>query len=245
MTKPAVGGGEKPTYRLTVFEGPLDLLLHLIGKNKVSICDISISEITGQYFEYLDRMRRVDLEITAEFITMAAHLLLIKSRHLLPVEEEPDGIDPVEELKRALEEYAKIKKAAGLLAGAQFSFKESYLRSPELLDVKRERGNEEIGADRLFEAFLAVLERNLMKRPLSASAFEGIGRAEAVSLKTCMKSVIKRVSGKGADFFSLFEGAGTRDVIVVTFLAILELIRMGRIIVKERKNKLMIIGVEK
>ena len=119
------------TFHLEKFDGPLDLLLHLLSKNKIDIVDIPIAEISEQYLEYLQKMRELDIEVTGEFIAMASHLVYIKSKMLLPVYEESDEPDPRAVLIETLLDYQRVKEAGGLLLGRYEIGKELFVRPRE------------------------------------------------------------------------------------------------------------------
>lgn len=156
------------TFKLEAFEGPLDLLLHLISKNKVSITDIPITLITEQYMDYLNEMKRFDMEITGEFLVMAAQLLYIKSKMLLPREdEEVKGEDPRAELVDRLIEYAKYKDAVGFLSERQFSDKYIFYKSPDKIAVPKVKYiDTEIPLSKLIEAYQGILERQERRKPI-------------------------------------------------------------------------------
>ena len=148
------------SFKTAAFEGPLDLLLHLISKNKVSIYDIPISEITDQYFEYISLMQELDMEIGGEFLVMASPLLLIKSRMLLPVDEEEEE-DPRAELADRLEEYKRYKEIAVVMDEKRHTMEHVCFKDAEPLDLpKVKTENKLIPIEKLFDAFFAVIARS-------------------------------------------------------------------------------------
>jgi segregation and condensation protein A len=206
---------------LEAFEGPLDLLLYLIRKHSLDILDIPMAELTRQYMEYVEMMRESQLELAAEYLLMAALLIEIKSRMLLPRpkrEEETEAGDPRAELVRRLLEYERMKKAATSLgeipvAGRDFSVVEVYLEqslAQRLPDVRI--------AD-LSEAWRSILARARMARHHKVTR-------EQLSVRAHMSRILKALAGgRFVEFAELFEPEHGPAVLVVTFLALLELAR--------------------
>lgn len=224
-------------FKLEKFEGPLDLLLHLVQKNKVSLEDIPISMITEQYMDELYKMQVMDMDITAEFLIMASQLLLIKSRMLLPREKD-DEDDPRDELREKLMEYQKVKEVADLLESVQFSSFENYFKPPEKHDGAPPE-NIEMPLDKLLEAFRAVAEGKTAKLPPPKALFREIVEVKYVSLSARIKAVSKLFSNKRKmQFDDIFEGLTSRDELVATFLAVLTLINRGFITVSDKKEKI-------
>lgn len=215
------------------FEGPLDLLLHLLHKNKVSIYDIPIAEITNQYIEYVEQMQKLDMESTGEFLVMAAQLLLIKSKMLLPGnEEESEAVDPRTELVDRLIEYAKYKESAEFLKKMQNSDFDVFYKAPDKIQLPKVQTVEEyIPLSRLLRAFEDVMERKREKDDfvIKREALETIVKRETVPVKTKIYHIYKRFSGrKSLSFETLFADVLTRAEAVSTFLAVLELMRRGK-----------------
>ncbi|MBE2179527.1 MAG: segregation/condensation protein A [Chthoniobacterales bacterium] len=228
-----------PAYqvKLDVFEGPLDLLLYLVKRDEVDIYDIEIGRITRQYLEYLEAMESIDVEIGGEFIVMAANLLLIKSRTLLPVdlqgpaEEEGEDEDPRWELIRQLIEYKKFKEAAGELRNREELAVKLFGRSPTAppADGGATLLAGEVGALDLIAAFQRVLARiekaKGATREIEADRFTVSEKIEFV-LKVLPESEPLR-------FEELFAGQHTRGEVVATFLALLELVRLRHVRVEQ------------
>lgn len=226
-------------YKLESFEGPLDLLLHLIDKAEIDIQDISINEITDQYIAYLDAMQELELDVTSEFLVMAATLLSMKSRLLLPkppVTDEPwltvdddEGLDPREELIRKLIEYRKFKSIAGQLRDKEWERSQVFTREPADLTPYQtdERVNpvEGLHVDDLIRAF-----RKAMRRLAGRNRITAIRRDE-ISVKDRINDIVltlKTRSVEGRMMFSQLIGDNMdRQEIVVTFLALLELMKKG------------------
>jgi len=218
-------------YRIELesFQGPLDLLLHLIRKNELDIYDIPIAEITNQYLTYLDIMRDLDLEVASEFLVMAATLMYIKSRMLLPVdeeEEEAEGEDPREELIKRLIEYQKYKKAAEELAGMPVLNHDIFVR-PEMRteqNVSTEETFIEATIFQLMDAFQAVLDQADKRTPVELTR-------ESFTLEDGFKLIESSLAGQSSmSFAGLFSGLSSRRKVITVFLSVLELIRRNRLI---------------
>jgi segregation and condensation protein A len=215
--------------RLEVFEGPLDLLLYLIKRDEVDIYDISIERITMQYLEYLQTFRMLDLEIAGEFVVMAANLIYIKSRNLLPVhqqppEEEGEEEDPRWDLIRQLIEYKKFKDAAFQLHQRELVQEGLIARAPEKPEFKDANTllKSEVGIFDLISAFQKVLRKIEARREDLREIFE-----ENFTVSDKIDVILGVVqTDKPTAFSALFASAASRTEIVVTFLALLELIRM-------------------
>ena len=225
--------------KLEVFEGPLDLLLHLIEKNKIDIYDIPIALITEQYMDYLKEMEKQDLDNMSEFLVMAATLLKIKSRMLLPQEEsdEEEPEDPRQELVERLLEYKMYKYMSFELRDRQLDadkmmFKKSTL-PPEVADFKEEINLEELIGDltlsKLNDIFRSVMKKQVDKIDPVRSKFGKIEKEE-VNLSQKMRYVQEYgLANKKFSFRKLLEEQHDQMDLIVTFLCILELMKMGRV----------------
>jgi segregation and condensation protein A len=219
-----------PFYRvkLDVFEGPLDLLLHLIKKNEMEIAAIPIAAITEQYLGYLGMMRELNLDIAGEFLVMAATLTLIKSRMLLPTseEDEVEEPDPRAELVQQLLEYQRYREAALALAERPLLHRDVFVREPlddPELTASAEPAPLRVTVWELLEAFRAVLTR---MRP--ESVHEVV--TERVSLRDRARGLLQALgAARCLEFDSLFEDAATRIEVIITFLALLELMKIGAV----------------
>ncbi|MBE7054939.1 MAG: hypothetical protein E7392_02355 [Ruminococcaceae bacterium] len=227
------------SFKTEVFEGPLDLLLHLISKNKVSICDIPISMITDQYFEYIELMQQLDMEVGGEFLVMASQLLYIKSKMLLPAPEE-DEEDPRAELADRLEEYKRYKEISAQMDILSHSMENVVFKGAEPLDIPKVKAeNREIPIEKLFEAFFAVVDRSATRKPIDPKTFKRVIGRTNYSVRTASKSVIGKLKkGERASFESLFDGLRVRGEYVATFLALLELIKESVVIVMQEGERL-------
>ena len=222
---------------LEVFEGPLDLLLYLIRREELDIYDIPIGRITEQYMKYVEMMRQLNLDIAGEFIVMAATLMVIKSRMLLPVDrrttdagDDGEWVDPRLDLVRQLVEYKKFKDAAGKLAEYELRRMESFDYGggrPKFEKTQADKANAiaDLGVGDLLAAFQAVLAR---LNEIPQEELKGI----RWSVPDKMDFVLNRVRADGQLAFStLFSERSPRGEVIVTFLALLELLRQHRVII--------------
>lgn len=225
---------ESYAVKLPIFEGPLDLLLHLIRQNEVDIKDIPISLIGEQYLNYIGLMEELNIDVAAEYLVMAATLALIKSRMLLPVEEEEgegETIDPRAELVARLLEYQRFKEAAQGLSERRWLDRDIYkVSAPGPAPTHESEREIEVGLFDLIEAFRTVLE------DLESKAVVHEVDGEAVTVRERMIFVMElfatRESVEFLEIFRIEEGvAATRSVIVATFLAMLELARLEALLI--------------
>lgn len=235
---------EQPSYVLEVFEGPLDLLLYLIKKNKISIYDIPIAEISAQYNEYLENLEKENLEVTSEFVVMAAQLLYIKSRMLLPKPEiEDDGEDPRAELVERLLEYSKYKAASEFLEERESIGKNTFFKQRDKIgDVKIENVIDNVTTSDLFQIVKELLtmraeEENVPVKKLLSD----IVTHEVVSVGDKIDFIRRKLkSSKKCAFIDIFEGLASRPHIVAMFLGVLELIKNAEVEVVRNGGEIMI-----
>ncbi|MBI5886971.1 MAG: segregation/condensation protein A [Deltaproteobacteria bacterium] len=213
--------------KLDIFEGPLDLLLHLIKKNEVDIYDIPIAFITEQYLEYIEIIKEMNLDIAGEFLVVAATLVHIKSKMLLPVDEdavaeEDEGVDPRAELVARLLEYQRYREAAVELNGRLLLGRDVFGKgAPVPLDgLEDEAGYKNVSVFELMEALKGVLARAPAERIVDM-AHERFRIADKIN--SIMESL---ATGKSMTFTELFRPGASRSEIIVTFLAILEIAKL-------------------
>lgn len=220
------------------FEGPLDLLLHLIKETNIDICDISIEVITKQYLDYINKMEELNLNVASEYLVMAAELLEIKSLSLLPKKEieNPDEYeeDPKDELIRRLLEYEKYKNITTALKECENKRSEIYTKDPSDLDeflVKNNEVEETFSLTDLLNAFSKLLERKELDKPLNTKITnkEYSVNERSNEIRTILKS------RKKVEFMELFE-IYTKDYLVVTFLSILDLAKKQELIINQDNN---------
>ena len=231
------------TVKLQVFEGPLDLLLYLLDKNKVNIYDIPIVEITAQYMEYIAEMKRQDLDVLSEFLVMAATLIDIKSKMLLPrdPDDEEEGIDPRAELVQQLLEYKMYKCMEYELKDRQVDAQRVMFKKPtipeEVLEYQEPLNVEELVSDitlaKLNEIFKSIMRKQQDKIDPLRSKFGKIEKEE-VSLEEKTEYLENyATTHKHFSFRSLLEAQSSKVEVIVTFLAILELMKTGKILVSQ------------
>ena len=230
--------------KLQVFEGPLDLLLHLIDKNKVDIYDIPIVEITDQYMDYIRKMEEESLDIMSEFLLMAATLLDIKSRMLLPKEEvaeEEDEEDPRAELVQQLLEYKMYKTISYELRDRQIDADHIFYKVPTLPDevlkyeqpVDLDELMSDLTLNKLNDIFQQVLKRQDNRRDPIRSTFGKI-KKEEVSLEQKMEWTIAFAKAHNTfSFRNLLEASHSKTEVIVTFLCILEMMKAGQIFITQ------------
>ena len=235
--------GKGIPVKLQVFEGPLDLLLHLIDKNKIDIYDIPIVEITNQYMEYIQAMDRADLNVMSEFLVMAATLLDIKCKMLLPkeVNEEGEEEDPRQELVEQLLQYKMYKYMSYELRDRQVDGEKLFYKGATIPDEVKEY-EEPVDLDTLLDGltltklndiFQSIIKKQADKIDPVRSKFGRIEKEE-VSLSDKMTYVEEYSLHHGHfSFRSLLEAQSGKMEVVVTFLAILELMKMGKIVVSQ------------
>ena len=217
--------------KLEIFEGPLDLLLYLIKKDELDIHEISLERITRQYLEYLQAFKELNIDVAGEFVVMAANLIYLKSRSLLPVDQQPpeedaEEDDPRWDLIRQLIEYKKFKEAAAQLQVRQLEQERIFVREPGGLEpaLAAPLRLGEVGIFQLINAFQVVIKRVEAREGLQ----EIFGEHYTVSDK--IEWILQRVAdGVPLRFSELFASMASRVEIVVTFLALLELIRLRQV----------------
>lgn len=224
------------TIMIDNFEGPLDLLLHLIKQSDIDICDVSILDITKQYMDYIDKMEELNLNIASEYLIMAAELLEMKSNMLLPkpkIEEGEYEEDPREKLIARLLEYQRYKEITEEFRELELSRKDFYTKEPSnLSEYKVETETSEEGSiDDLLLAFQRFLERKELEKPLNTKIAT---KEYSVSVRSNEIRVILK-NKKKLYFEELFEDF-SKNYIVVTFLSILDLARKQELTIKQENN---------
>jgi segregation and condensation protein A len=215
--------------KLEIFEGPMDLLLHLIRKNEVDIFDIPISLITDQYLEYLDMMKALNINVAGDFLLMASTLLHIKSRMLLPEQDKDnkdEEEDPRTEIIRPLLEYIRLKEVAGELSAREMLDRDVFKRHmPSDYMSQLDGSNMELDVNifQLMDAFKRIVEQKLPDTPMLLVS-------ETVSIKYKTAFILQQLKQKSTVFFKeLFNEKQTISEFIVTFLALLELVHMGMV----------------
>jgi len=228
----------KIEYKLEIFEGPLDLLLHLIEKNKIDIFDIPISSILEQYLDYIYVMEQSDLYIASEFIDMVSKLLYIKSKLLLP--KEANEPDPREELVKILLDYSEIKRIAEYLSGRFDIYKNRYEKPEDKIiyeDDEKDKNNidstEIINPSMLFNILMEIAAKKREDIPPTIESIKILTNKKTITMAEKIISIVRRLyKYESLDFINLLkngEDTSGRDDIVATFAAVLELLRTNRI----------------
>jgi segregation and condensation protein A len=210
-----------------IFEGPMDLLVHLIKKHEMDIYDIPIALITEQYLEYLQWMKAINIDVAGDFILMASTLTKIKSRMLLPVhEEETDDEDPRLEIVKPLEEYLQMKSAANELISRNLLGEDTFVRNPNQEDHSMDQDGKiiKVGLFELIDAFQTILEK------ISEHRGVDIITADTISVRDRIVQIVEIFeTRKSVTFNELFPINTNKSEVVVTFLAILEMVKLSLI----------------
>lgn len=222
------GFNDSYNVHLDKFDGPLDLLLHLIKKNELDIFDIPIAVITRQYLDYIKLMKELNLEVAGDFLLMATTLLHIKSRTLLPKNEEEEGeeeeLDPKEELVRRLLDYQRYKEAGQVMGARALLGREIFTNFPvesELFAAAQEEGPLELTLFDLVEALKNLLDR------IPKESFHQVAPADNFSIVDCMNEILGCLQERDtAQFEDLVRDDFSREKIIASFLALLELCRL-------------------
>jgi segregation and condensation protein A len=225
------------------FDGPLDVILLLLSKNKIEIQDVSITAILEQYLGYLDEMKRMDMEIASEFIAMASHLMLIKTKMLLSAAEQAEAQSEMEQLIQSLQERQRQEALEKLRSAAQELDRRSELglglfpKQPEPFERDRSYRYRHEPSD-LLRAFETLSERSSKRLPPPRSSFEGIVGREPYPVSKKTAELVKKLLLRGwSSLRRLFAGSRSRSEIVAAFLALLELCRTDAIALEERDGE--------
>ena len=206
-----------------IFEGPLDLLIHLIKKAEVDIYNIPIGLITDQYLAYLEWIQTMNIDLAGDFLVMAATLTQIKSKMLLPAYGQEEDDDPRMEIVRPLTEYLKIKHAAEKLAGRHLLGEDIFVRSTDVSEYRAPDGEEmiQVGLFELIEAFQKILDRMAPDHRVELAA-------DRISVRERISQLIEMFEQRESlAFDELFEGRPDKTDIIVTFLAVLEMVKLN------------------
>jgi len=221
------------------FEGPLDLILYLLSKHKMDIAELRITELLEQYIAWMETRRRLDLEVASEFVAMASHLVYLKTRALLRLDDEPD--DELEELKRSLEErrrredFGRLQHVIDILAGQAAVGQGFMVKPPEPLNIDQTYARTHDAA-MLTEAVLGLTQRGQRKLPPPASAFTSITAREVYPVEGKIEDLLTRLRKAGSLLWrSLFRGAKSRSEVVAVFLAVLEICRGGQAAIEDER----------
>ena len=224
-------------FKINDFEGPLDLLLHLIKESKMDIMDIKIEVITQQYIDFLDKQEKMNLEVSSEYLVLASELIEIKSKLLLPsnkLEEDEEEIDPREELVNRLLEYQAYKDITSVLKEKELIRRDIYTKIPENINNYVEETteiNSDVTLDDLLSAFQKYYQRKLANKPLNTKVT--INEISVSSRRHDIKRILKEK--KKVSFFELFPVV-SKEYVVATFLAILEMAKKKELMITQKDN---------
>lgn len=228
----------KYAIKLDNFEGPLDLLCHLVDKNKMDINQIKISEITDQYIDYINKMQELNLDVTSEFILMASTLLFIKSKSLLPKQVEDEAELTEEELVHRIIEYKKYKEISKKLKELYQVYSKRFYKVPDKIELPARKLEQNYSKDLIEQSYKNLLEKNKSKINKNAINIEKIAITETVTVTSKVKDIFKELIKKPRFIFSKLCSAKkyTRLETVTAFSGILELTRRNKIKAQQARN---------
>lgn len=229
---------KKYNIKLENFEGPLDLLCHLVDKNKMDIDKVNITQITDQYIEYLNAMEKMNLEITSEFVVMLSTLVYLKSKKLLPVDVEDDEEITEEELIRRIIEYKKYKEIIKTLKENYNTYSKRMFKLPEKIELPNRKLERKYEKDNIVDSYKLLIERNENKKNKNAANIEKIAILETVTVASKVKDILKELIKKQKFVFSKLCASNkyTKLETVTAFSGILELDRRKKIKTNQEKN---------
>ena len=227
----------KYSIKINNFEGPLDLLCHLIDKNKMDIYDINISEITDQYIEYINQMEKMNLDITSEFLVMASTLLFLKSKHLLPKEQDNEEEITEEELIRRIIEYKKYKEITKKLKENFMQYSKRFYKMAEEIKLPKQKIEKEYNSEVIPEIYRNLIQRNKDKINENASNIEKIAITETYSVGDKVKEMYRAlIKYKKFTFNKLFSiRKHNKKEIVTAFTGLLEMSRRSKVITEQEE----------
>lgn len=225
----------KYAIKIENFEGPLDLLCHLIDKNKMNIYDINLSEITDQYIDYINAMEEMNLEVTSEFLIMASTLLYLKSKNLLPTQEEEEKELSEEELLRRIVEYKKYKEVTKQLKESYTENKRSIFRLPEIIELPKQKLEREYSKDIIYHTYEEIVNKNSKRLNQNAKNIEKIAITETYSVTDKVKTIFRELlHHKKIVFNQLFSTKKcSKPEVVTAFTGLLELSRRSKVLTNQ------------
>lgn len=225
---------EQYTIKMTNFEGPLDLLCHLIDKNKMDIFDIKINDITDQYLEYLKYMDQMNLEITSEFIVMASKLIYLKSKQLLPVDKEEEEEEEFD-LVKLLVEYKKYKDMTSVFRERLDNFGRRVYKLPEKIELPKGKLETVFETSLIVDTYAAFVRKEIEKKNVNAENINRIAVSEKYTIKSKIKEILKTLWKKPKFIFNKLFNVNKKPKaeVVTAFLSLLELSKLKRISVTQ------------
>ena len=227
----------KYNLKLENFEGPLDLLCHLIDKNKMDIYDINLNEITDQYIEYINKMERMNLEVTSEFLIMASTLLYIKSKNLLPTQVEDEKELTEEELLQRIIEYKKYKEITKVLKEMYQNNGKVFFKLPEQIELPKQKLDVEYKKEKISETYAQIIEKSAQRLNQNAKNIEKIAITEVYTVADKVKAMFRELlHHKKFVFNNLFSNKKcSRPEIVTAFTGLLELSRRSKVLTSQEE----------
>ena len=228
---------KKYSIKIDNFEGPLDLLCHLIDKNKMDIYDINISQIADQYIDYINQMEKMNLDVTSEFLVMASTLLYLKSKHLLPKTQDDEEEISEEELIRRIIEYKKYKEITKKLKENYLEYSKRYFKTQEEIELPKQKIESDFDKDTIPDIYRKLIEKNKDKINENASNIEKIAIVETYSVGNTVKEMYKAlIKYKKFTFNKLFSPKKRNKKEVVTaFSGLLEMSRRNKVITEQEE----------
>jgi len=228
---------KKYLIKIENFEGPLDLLCHLIEKNKMDIYEVNISEITDQYIEYINQMEQMNLEIASEFIIMASTLIYMKSRSLLPTEVEDEKELTEEELLQRIIEYKKYKEISKTLKENYNIFSKIYSRIPERIELPKQKLEREYSKDLIPEIYKKIVEANSNRLNQNAKNIEKIAITDTYTVGSKVKEIFRELLKKPKFIFNKLYTISkcNKQEVVTAFTGLLELSRRSKVITTQEE----------
>ena len=236
----------KYAIKIENFEGPLDLLCHLIDKNKMDICDVKLNEITEQYIEYINKMEAMNLEITSEFLIMASTLIYIKSKKILPQDNEETEEISEEELLRRIIEYKKYKEITKSLKSMYENSSIRYYKTPETIELPKQKLEREYCSEDLSKAYAELVQRNKDKQNENAKNIDKIAITDTYTVASKVKFMLKELMRKPKFVFNTLFSLQkcNKEEVITAFSGLLELSRRSKVITSQ-ENLFGDISVEK
>ena len=227
----------KYAIKIENFEGPLDLLCHLIDKNKMSINDIKISEITDQYIEYINNMEKMNLEVTSEFLVMASTLVYLKSKSLLPKESNDEEELTEEELLQRIIEYKKYKEITKVLKENYNTFSKRYFKLQEQIELPKQKLEKNYDKDIISTLYADIVTRTSIKLNQNAKNIEKIAITDTYTVSSKVKEIFRELLKKPKFVFNKFYKISekNRQEVVTAFTGLLELSRRSKVITTQEE----------
>lgn len=229
---------KKYSIKIDNFEGPLDLLCYLIDKNKMNIYDVKLSEITNQYIEYLNAMERMNLEIASEFLVMASTLLYLKSKNLLPKQDEDEDEITEEELIRRITEYKKFKEISQVLKENYLIYSNRFYKNQEIIKLPKQKLEKDYDTDILPNIYKELVERSRVKVNQNAKNIEKIAIVEKYTVADKVKEMYKILSKQKRFVFNkMFTIKGhDKQEVVTAFTGLLDMSRRNKVSTSQKEN---------